>query len=142
MFYGVPGLGRDIDELAETLRTHIPDGCHLSILGTSGGGIAATQLAERLNAGRLALFSPAFRFKDIAAVSDGAALDSTNALLYFSARHEKDMELADEWRATVLSQSIRLLDTDSHGTLSYVAAAGQLGRLIGSLRGGPPPILS
>lgn len=132
---GIPGLGADIDELAAALRRHIPSRCHLSILGTSGGGIAATRVAGILNADRLVLFSPAHRFKQVAATSGGPVPDSSKTLLIFSAHNNKDAKLADEWTETVLRSSIHRMDTTSHGTLARLAAAGRFGDVVGWLSG-------
>lgn len=139
---GIPGLGADIDELAAALRRHIPSGCHLSVLGTSGGGIAATRVAGILNADRLALFSPAYRFKEVSAIPVDLELDARSVLLFLAAHNSPDRRLGDQWSGTSLGSAIRWLDADSHGTLSYLTKTGRFDEVISWLSGGACPDFS
>lgn len=127
---GIQGLGRTVDELVESLRAYIPPRCRISVLGTSGGGIAAARIANGLHASRLMLFSPPLSFKGVMAVEDGGLDNVGSAKLFFAQHNSRDARLAKDWQATRAALAIEFVDSDSHGTLSHLASRGRLDSLI------------
>ena len=140
--YGIPGLGNNFEELSGKLREFIPRGCHTAILSASSGGLAALRIGEYLGAHKVALFSPEFSFKNISGVNDSAKLSSANTRLFFAKNHSFDTKLAKKWATTQLIDSIRWLDTSSHGTLSYLVYTNKFFALATWLAGnGECPVL-
>jgi len=121
---GIPGLGTDLEELGDTLLEMIPKDCHTAVLSASSGGVAASRIAEALAADRMALFSPEFAFKTIVAISDKTKMSSENTRLFFARSNAEDVKLAAQWSESHLRDSIRWLDTRTHGTLTHLVYAG------------------
>jgi hypothetical protein len=132
---GIRGIAPDMPGLFAYLRNQIPADCHLAVLSASGGGYAAVRFAEAAGAHRLAMFSPPFKFKDVAAVDGSARLQPDTACLYFGRANQKDAQYAADWAETDYAQCIRWFETGSHGTLRHVFECGQADALIGWLLG-------
>lgn len=140
---GVPGLGANLTEIVSSLRDRIPATCGIAVLGTSAGGIAAARIANDLNAGRLALFSPPLLTGKKETVHEGGLDNIARTRIFFGGRHDKDRRRAAEWKTVAASGDIEMLDTDSHGTLRHLAATGRLETLVDWLATAPqtnPPV--
>ena len=122
---GIPGLGSNIEALASTIRHHIPENCHTAMLSYSSGGIAATRISQELDMDKLALFSPLFYFKDIAALDSDLTVGNTMSRLYFARNHPIDRELSDIWAETRFGDSILWLEIGHHGTLNHFVCYDQ-----------------
>lgn len=127
---GIPGLGGNLGEVADALRDRIPTACAVSVLGTSGGGIAAARVANALQARRLALFSPQMMRHMPDAIDARAISRIEDIKLFFAAGHPTDRQRAGDWSAVVPHRAIEWLDTSSHGTLKYLASTGKLDSLV------------
>ncbi len=123
------------------MRKQIPADCHITVLSTSSGGYAAARFAEEVVVDRLALFSPPLMFKGVAAVNGAKIMNPDNARLFFASRHAADKQLANQWRGTAYAPSIRLLNSDSHGTLYTVLDEGYFDDLLAWLLGGANLVL-
>jgi hypothetical protein len=132
---GIPGLGTDLEELGDSLSDMIPGGCHTAILSASSGGVAASRIAEALTIDRMALFSPEFAFKNISAISDETKMSAENTRLFFARNNAGDAKLAAQWSKSHLGDSIRWLDTRTHGTLTHLVYAGDFQALANWLGG-------
>jgi hypothetical protein len=131
---GLPGLGTTFDELCRFLRRRIPEDCAISVLGTSAGGYAAAALANRMEVARVALFSPPAVFEPGPAVGRHPTTPAGHAAVFFATRNATDHELAKGWTGNPYAQSIRWVDTTSHGTLAVLVSSGATERLIAWLR--------
>jgi hypothetical protein len=132
---GIPGMGENLEELADTLKRQIPDAARSCIVGTSSGGIAATHLAESLGSDRVALFSPEFSFNGVAAFADRSPLRADQLAIFASRGNPIDETFMNEWKKTRMAKAIRWIDVDTHGTLGYLVYTRQLGRLLKWLGG-------
>lgn len=127
---GLPGLGSTMDAVSAHLADWIPPGCQTAVLGTSGGCLAAVRLAHNLHAARMALFSPPKISRASAHLGDPDLTRINASRVFFARRHATDNERAQEWRYVPGVPPIEWLDTDSHGTLSRLAALGRLPDLV------------
>jgi hypothetical protein len=135
---GLPGLGTTFDELCRFLRRRIPEDCAISVLGASAGGYAAAALADRMEVARVALFSPPAVFDPGPAVGRHPATPASRVAVFFATRNARDHELAKGWTGNPYAQSIRWMDTTSHGTLDVLVRRGATERLIAWLRAEAP----
>lgn len=117
---GVAAFAETPAELVAALGARIAAGARLAIVATSSGGLAATAVAESLGADRVALFSPAFRYKEHTAAATAGRLDPMRVRLYVANGSAMDADLLDDWTQTALSSAIHRLDSASHGTLSFL----------------------
>ena len=139
--HGIPGLGTSLEELGGALQRIIPQDCHIAILSTSSGGLAASRIAEELCAHRMALFSPGFTFKKNLAIKDITKTSSENVRLFFARNHSGDAKLAELWKKSHLSDSIQWLETSTHGTLAHLVYAGNF-RALAQWLAGPAGVSS
>ncbi|MCC5797768.1 MAG: hypothetical protein JJU48_10655 [Methylophaga sp.] len=135
---GIPGIATTIESLGKYLHSQIPEGCNISIIGTSGGGYAAMAIAEQLNAHRIALFSPPLTYEGKTVTDTEKKLPARNVRLYFARYHELDIQWANNWKKTSYRRAIRWLKTDSHGTLSQLFRTADFEPLLGWLRADQP----
>jgi len=135
---GIRGMGESLDELAETLKRKVPINGSTAIIATSSGAIAATRLAERLCSERVALFSPEFSFKGVAAIGDRLALTADQVAIFASKDNPLDVTFMNAWKETHLADSIRWIDADTHGTLAYLVHTKQNDALLSWLGGRKP----
>lgn len=121
---GIPGLGESLEELATGLADRLPRGnCRVSVLGTSGGGVAASCVANKLHARRLALFSPPSLSKSPCPAPFLSVKNVNDVRVFFARRHPEDQRRAGEWRKHVSGlPQIEWLNTTDHGTLHELAA--------------------
>jgi len=127
---GVPGLGTSIEEVAAALTEWVPEGCAVSVLSTSGGGLAAAHLANRLRADRAALFSPPRLSRSPATLRESALDRVGQCRIFFARANSADVERAGEWQDVSGVAGIEWLDTHSHGTLKHVAEQDRLADLV------------
>jgi hypothetical protein len=133
--FGIPGLGKNLEELGATLQSITPSGCHTSVLSASSGSVAASRIAEAMGAKRMALFSPELTYEGASAIGGYANLNPDQARLYFARDNPTDRGLAAQWDGSHLSDSIRWLDTSSHATLSHMVYGGEFPSLAAWLSG-------
>lgn len=135
---GIPGLGDDPDALTQALADWVPNGSRVAVLATSAGGIAAARVANTLQADRLLLCSP----PSISRAPDSFREVSLNNVgetrIFFAANHGGDRSRAREWQDVKGAPAIEWVDTVSHGTLTELAAQGELEALIEWLTGEMP----
>lgn len=136
--HGIRGVGSSLAALAASLRTQLARECHVAVLGTSSGGIAAARLGAALGVDRLALFSPEFSYQDNHAIDGHATLRAAGTRLYFAAASAMDQELASTWAQSPLAASIRWLDSSSHGTLAHLVYSSRFAKLAAWLGGRHP----
>ena len=132
---GIVGVASNISGLNAYLAQLIPQGCFISVMGVSGGGLAATRFAESAGANRLLLFSPPLTYKSNSALGARSALDPEAVRLCFANRNGYDRDLAVEWTNTAYAPGIRMLATNSHGTLAYLFSRGGMDDVFRWLRG-------
>lgn len=118
--HGIVGVADSFAALMEWTAVQAGEQAGISVISTSGGGWAAIQFAEFIQAKRVALFSPSFTFKEMPALDGDAALDPADVRLYFAADANFDRRLRAGWKETGYDPCVRVLSHDSHGTLSFV----------------------
>lgn len=127
---GIKGIEHSLDGLCDFTFSKIPKGCDISVIGASGGGMAATYFAEYKKVKKIALFSPPFKFKEISAIEGKTNLDYSGIRLYFGKDSEIDQKLLVPWLSTDYSENIIFLNTDSHGTLGFLFQSNKLDGLL------------
>lgn len=132
---GIPGVASNIEALSGYLRNQIPPHCHVAALGTSGGGYAAARLAEYMKIDKLALFSPPITLNQKHSVSEPTRHTMDSMRLFFANNSQMDCFLAGQWAYRGYQSVLRLLTTQSHGTLSYIFQKEKMNHLFHWLKG-------
>lgn len=121
---GIAGLASGFDALVDLVGSHLAPRAVVSVLAASSGGHAAMRYAQKVQAQRVALFSPPMIFRDRSSIDDRNPLDPDRLRLYFADACPIDKKFIAPWKKTQYRRSFQMISTKTHATLSHLLTHG------------------